>query len=290
MLSRREDAVTRIALIGTGLLGSGMARRFLKSGTPVAVWNRTAAKARALESEGAAAAASAADAATHADHVHLVLSEDTVVDDVLEQIAPALQTGAIVVDHSTTLPEGTKRRFERMHARGVRFLHAPVFMSPQMAFEGKGLMMISGPRDDYDTMRAELEGMTGEAWYLGERPDLAAAYKLFGNAMLFAVSGGMADVVTMATANAIDPVEAMSVFSKFPVANSIAFRGPKMARGETTPASFELSMARKDVRLMTEAARGRPLVVLPAIATRMDEAIAAGKGRHDLAALGGPGA
>jgi 3-hydroxyisobutyrate dehydrogenase-like beta-hydroxyacid dehydrogenase len=104
--------------------------------------------------------------------------------------------------------------------------------------------------------------------------------------MLFAVSGGLADIVTMANANAIDAVEAMHLFTKFHIANSIAFRGPKMARGETTPASFELSMARKDVRLMTEAARGNPLLVLPTIARRMDEAIAAGKGRHDLAALG----
>ena len=47
--------------------------------------------------------------------------------------------------------------------------------------------------------------MTGEVWYLGERPDLAAAYKLFGNCMLFAISGGLADVIAMARANGIDP-------------------------------------------------------------------------------------
>jgi hypothetical protein len=59
-----------------------------------------------------------------------------------------------------------------------------------------------------------------------------------------------------------------------------------MARAETTPASFELAMARKDVRLMTESARGASLVVLPGIAQRMDAAIAEGKGREDLAAIG----
>jgi 3-hydroxyisobutyrate dehydrogenase len=275
----------KIALLGTGLLGSGIVRRFLKKGRNVTVWNRTEAKARALEADGAAVATSAPAAVADADHVHIVLSEDTVVDRVLDAIVPALKPGAIVIDHSTTLPEGTTARFDRLRGRGVRFLHAPVFMSPQMATDGTGVILISGPQAEYDEMRAELEGMTGDAWYLGERPDLAAAYKLFGNSMLFAISGGLADIITMARANAIDPVEAFSVFSHFQVTNAIAFRGPKMARGETLPPSFELSMARKDVRLMTEAARGEPLVVLPAIARRMDEVIAAGRGDHDVAAI-----
>ena len=74
-------------------------------------------------------------------------------------------------------------------------------MSPQMAADGIGLILVSGPTRDFEEVRAELEGMTGEVWYLGERPDLAAAYKLFGNCMLFAISGGLADVIAMARAN-----------------------------------------------------------------------------------------
>jgi 3-hydroxyisobutyrate dehydrogenase-like beta-hydroxyacid dehydrogenase len=262
-----------------------MARRLLRHGNSVTVWNRTETKARALEEDGAKVGASAAAAVDGADHVHIVLSEDAVVDPILDQIAAVLGKRTIVIDHSTTLPEGTKARAQRMAARGVRFLHAPVFMSPQMASDGAGVMLISGPRAEYDEVRMELEAMTGEAWYLGERPDLAAAYKLFGNAMLFAISGGLADIIAMARANAIDPLEALGLFDHFKVTNTIGFRGPKMARGETTPASFELSMARKDVRLMTESARGEPLVVLPGIASRMDHAIADGRGHHDLAAI-----
>ncbi len=278
--------MSRIALLGTGLLGSGMVCRFRSRGVDVTVWNRTEAKARVLESVGAKVAASAAEAVKDADHVHFVLPEDRVVDALLDQIVPALKKGAIVIDHSTTLPEGAKARAERMRERGVRFLHAPVFMSPQMAADGGGLMMISGPRAEYDELRPELEGMTGEAWYLGERPDLAAAYKLFGNAMLFAVNGGLADIFTMARANGIDPLETLEVFNHFKLMSGITMRGQRMATGNTSPASFELSMARKDVRLMTEAARGGALLVLPAIAKRMDEVIAEGRGDHDLAAIG----
>jgi 3-hydroxyisobutyrate dehydrogenase len=277
---------SRIAFIGTGLLGSGMIRRFLKAGTPVRVWNRTEAKAEALMSVGPIVICTGpADVAVEADHIHLVLSDDAVVDAVIDEMASALQRGAMVIDHSTTLPEKTKQRFERLRDRGIRFLHAPVFMSPQMAEDGVGLMLVSGPKKEFDEARGELEGMTGEVWNLGERTDLAAAYKLFGNCMLFAISAGLSDVIAMARANDIDPVDAMSVFTKFQAGNVIAGRGPRMARGEVTPASFEVSMARKDVRLMIEAAKTQPLLALPAVARRMDEVIASGGGDHDLAAL-----
>lgn len=278
--------VARIAVIGTGLLGSGMVRHFLKTGNPVTVWNRTETKARALEPDGAIVAPSPADAAAGADHIHFVLPDDEVVDGILDQIASVLRKEAIVIDHSTTLPGKTAQRFERLTARGVRFLHAPVFMSPQMAADGVGLMLVSGPMREFQEVRAELETMTGEVWSLGERTDLAAAYKLFGNCMLFAISGGLADIMSMARANNIDPVEALSVFSKFQAGNIIQGRGPRMARNDVTPPSFEVTMARKDVRLMIEAAKGEPLVMLPAVAKRMDDVIAGGGGDHDLAAIG----
>jgi 3-hydroxyisobutyrate dehydrogenase len=278
--------VTRIAVLGTGLLGSGMVRHFLKGGAPVTVWNRTEAKARALEADGAAVAPTPEAAAGGADHVHFVLPDDEVVDGILTQIAPALKKGAIVVDHSTTLPEATRTRFARVRAQGIRYLHAPVFMSPQMAADGVGLMLVSAPQTDFTDIRPELEGMTGEVWYLGERPDLAAAYKLFGNCMLFAISGGLADVIAMARANDIDPIEALSVFSKFQAGNIIQGRGPRMARGEVTPASFTVSMARKDVGLMIAAASGTALVALPCIAKRMDDVIAEGGAEWDVAATG----
>src|SRR3954468_15116234 len=274
-----------IALLGTGLLGSGMVRHFLKSGVAVTVWNRTASKAQALAGPGARVAASPADAAAGADHIHFVLPDDDIVDGIIEQMAPSLQRNAIIVDHSTTLPARTRERAKRLRGRGIRYLHAPVFMSPQMAEDGVGLMLVSGAKQEFEEVRSELESMTGEVWNLGERADLAAAYKLFGNCMLFAISAGLNDVIAMARANDIDPVEGLSVFSKFQAGNVILGRGPRMAREEVTPPSFEVAMARKDVRLMMDAAGNERLLALPAVAKRMDELIAGGHGGDDLAAL-----
>ena len=102
--------------------------------------------------------------------------------------------------------------------------------------------------------------------------------------MLFVITAGVADVLAMANALDIPPREAMTVFSKFQVGGIIPSRGDKMARGDYS-ATFELTMARKDIRLMIEAAADQPLAVLPAIAKRMDEAIAGGHGHDDLGAI-----
>src|SRR4029079_7862869 len=193
---------------------------------------------------------------------------------------------AIVIDHSTTLPETTATRCDRVRAQGIRFLHAPVFMSPQMAADGMGLILVSGPARDFEEVRADLKGMTGEVWYVGERTDLAAAYKLFGNCMLFAISAGLADIIAIARGNDVRAIDALTLVPKFQPANVIAGRGPRMARGESLPASFTVEMARKDVRLMIEAAKEQPLVALPGVAQRMDRLIAGGSRDHDLSAIG----
>ena len=273
-----------VGFLGTGLLGSGMVERMLRHGDAVTVWNRTAAKARALEPLGASVADSPGDAVAGADRVHMTLPDDAVVDEMIDKILPRVRKDTLLIDHSTTSPRGTAARVPRVNGAGVRFLHAPVFMSPQMARDGVGILLASGPRAVFDAARPALEEMTGEVWYVGKQPDRAAAYKIFGNSMLFVIAAGVADVFAMAKGLDIPPADALTVFSKFQPGGVIKSRGEKMARGDFS-ASFELTMARKDMRLMLEAADRVPMVVLPAIAQRMDEAIAKGHGREDLGAI-----
>ena len=276
--------MANVAFIGTGLLGSAMVEGMLRRGDAVTVWNRTASKARALEPFGARVAATPADAAAAADRVHMTLPDDAVVDEIVAGFVPRLRKEATVIDHSTTSPKGTNARVARLTASGIRFLHAPVFMSPQMARDAVGLMMVSGPQAVFESVRGPLESMTGEVWYVGEEGDRAAAYKIFGNSMIFVIVAGVADVFAMAKGLGISPVDAMQVFSKFQPGGVIKARGEKMARGDFA-ASFELTMARKDMRLMLEAAGDQPMAVLPCIAKRMDDAIADGHGQEDLGAI-----
>lgn len=276
--------MANVAFIGTGLLGSAMVEGMLKRGDSVTVWNRTEAKARALESAGAKVAGSPADAVDGAERVHMTLPDDDVVNEIGEGLAARLRRDATVIDHSTTSPRGTKSRIARARKGGIKFLHAPVFMSPQMARDSIGLMLVSGPQAVFEAVRGDLAKMTGEVWYVGEDGDRAAAYKLFGNSMLFVIAAGVADVFAMAKGLGIAPAAALEVFSKFQPAGLIKARGEKMARGDFS-GTFELTMARKDMRLMLEAAGDLPMAVLPGIAKRMDEAIASGHGQDDLGAI-----
>jgi 3-hydroxyisobutyrate dehydrogenase-like beta-hydroxyacid dehydrogenase len=261
-----------------------MVEGMLRRGDRVTVWNRTEAKARALESFGAMVAATPGDAVAGAERVHMTLPDDEVIEQIVAAFLPRLDAGAIVIDHTTASPRGTKARVARLNGAGVKFLHAPVFMSPQMARDSAGIVLASGPQAVYDAALDALEAMTGQVWYLGEQGDLAASYKIFGNSMLFVIAAGVTDVFAMAKGLGIPATDALTVFSKFQPAGVIKARGDKMARGDFS-ASFELTMARKDMRLMLEAAAGQPMTVLPGIAKAMDDAIAKGHGKDDLGAI-----
>ena len=158
-----------VAFLGTGLLGGAMAEGMLRRGDAVTVWNRTEAKARALEAAGARVAATPGDAVEGVERVHMTLPDDAVVEELMAAAIPRLGPDATVIDHSTTSPRGTKARVARMQDAGVRFVHAPVFMSPQMARDAVGIMLVSGPQPVFEAVRGELEKMTGEVWYLGEQ-------------------------------------------------------------------------------------------------------------------------
>lgn len=276
----------KIALFGTGRLGSGMAERWLKSGETVQVWNRTVDKARALEPLGAKVFDDPVAALEGAEIVHIILSDDASVDSLLDRILARIPKGTLVIDHTTTSPAGAAQRSARGDKAGIEFLHAPVFMSPQTIREGKGLMLVCGMPARVQKAEAHLKKMTGEVWNVGEAPNRAAAFKLFGNAMIVTIVGGLSDVYAMARSVDVDPRDAQELFSHFNATNSINIRGKKMAEGDFTP-SFELTMARKDVRLMLETAERADidLHVLPAIAGRIDELLGLGFGDRDLGVM-----
>ena len=277
--------MTRVALLGTGLLGTGFADGLLsRGGTELTVWNRTRAKAEPLAAAGARVADTPADAVRDAERVHLVLLDDATVDETIAAAQPALGARTVILDHTTNQPGRTAERARRLAAEGVAYLHAPVFMSPAAARSGQGMMLVAGETGLFERVRDDLGRMTGDVWYVGERPDLAAAYKLFGNAMLIAMGGGLADIFHMADALEVPRADALGVFDRFKIEGGIRMRGTRILE-ENYTASFQLETARKDVRLMIESAAGEPTPVLSAVAKRMDDLIARGQGEQDMAVM-----
>jgi len=274
-----------IAFLGTGLLGAAFAEAAAKRGDTVSAWNRTPDKVLALEQFGVKAASTPAEAVRAATRVHLVLKDDAVVDEVIAAARAGLAADVVLIDHTTTSPVRTAVRAERLAAQGIHYLHCPVFMGPPAARNAQGSMMVAGPRVLFERVQAELAAMTTRLQYMGERADLAAVNKLFGNAMIIGVSALMADILTLAQASGIDPQDAVKLLGLLDLNAMVSGRGGNMAKGNFA-ATFELAMARKDVRLMLETAGDRPLAALPAIAARMDQLIAQGHGAKDASVLG----
>ena len=277
--------MSAITFLGTGLLGSAFAEAAAQRGDTVTAWNRTAQKAQALSQFGVKAAATPDDAVRGASRVHLVLKDDAVVDEVIAAARPGLSAAAVIVDHSTTLPTLTAARAQRLALEGVKYLHCPVFMGPAAARTAKGFMLAAGPQALYESVMPDLARMTGRVDYLGERLDIAAIHKLFGNATIIGVLGVLADVLTLAQASDVPGLDAVKLLQGFDLNAMVAGRGTGMANG-TFDVTFELAMARKDVRLMLETVGSRPMAALPSIAARMDALIAAGNGDKDVTVLG----
>ncbi len=273
-----------IAYLGTGLLGAAFVEAAIGRGDAVTVWNRTTAKAKALESLGATCAATPADAVRAAERVHLVLRDDEAVDEVIAALRPGLMPGAVIIDHSTNAPDQTARRIERLQAEGVPYLHCPVFIGPAAARAGQGIILACGPTALFEQVKSALEQQADRVEYLGESGDRAAVYKLAGNAYIVGIAALIADVFAVAGGGGVPPEEILELFGWFDAGRVVAGRGASMARGDFTP-SFELTMARKDVGLMLDTAGDLSIAMLGGLAARMDQLIAQGHGGEDFGVL-----
>ena len=275
--------IIMVAFLGTGLLGANFTRALLNRGVQVHVWNRTSSKAKTLENEGAKAFDNVADAVKGADRIHLTLSDDQSVDDVLEKASPGFKHGVIIVDHTTTSAPGAAKRSSYWNQKGFHYIHAPVFMGPPNALEGTGTMMVSGDQSVIRQIEPELSKMTAKLWNLGDDPAKAAAIKLLGNLFHIGFVGVITDMLTLAEPLNVPASDLTELFEVLNPAGVARARLKKIAGKTFDQPSWELAMSRKDARLMMEQAgsAGRKLLVIPPIAEKMDTWIKKGHSNDD---------
>ncbi len=271
-----------IAFLGMGLLGSNFVRALRNRGEDVQIWNRTASKAKDLESTGAKAFATAAEAVKGAERVHICVSDDAAVDSILHDASPNFEKDVIIIDHTTTSAVGAKERTANWLSKGITYIHAPVFMGPQSALEASGIMLISGDQSVVKKIEPELAKMTGTLDNLGEDPAKAAGFKLLGNHLFLALSAGLTDTFTLGKSLGFS-VEEVAELIEHMGSTPMKVRLGRLMMGNYDEPSWELSMARKDARLMAEEAERahHPLMVMPVLGKEMDKLIAAGMGNKD---------
>lgn len=275
------------AFLGTGLLGSNFVRAMIKKGDEVNVWNRTASKAKALVEFGANAFDNITDAVKNVDVIHITLKDDVTVNEVMENAAPGLKAGAIIIDHTTTSSAGAVERTKKWKERGYTYLHAPVFMGPPNALESTGYMLVSGDQDVIGKVEPQLAKMTGKVINFGAEEGKAASMKLIGNLFLITLTAGISDTLALAKASGISSGDVSALFDSWNPAAMMPVRLKKIAHGDFKQPSWELNMARKDAGLMMDAvkASGIKLNIIPAIADVMDNWIEKGHGNDDWSVI-----
>jgi 3-hydroxyisobutyrate dehydrogenase-like beta-hydroxyacid dehydrogenase len=280
------------ALLGLGQMGDGIARTLISRGHALTVWNRTAARALPLASEGARVTPTVAEAVAHADVVLSVLADDAAVTSVVEGTNGLLATMARHAIHvsMSTISVALARKLDAAHASVAQgFISAPLFGRPAAAASGQVLIVAAGPDDQILKVRPVLEAAGRALVVIGKAPEQANALKLAGNFMIAAMIETLGEAIAFARRHEIEPATLLETVNgglfKSPVYDTY---GSIIAERRYSPPGFKLPLGLKDIRLVLQAADAAG-VSMPLASLVHDRLLAAqgrGKGALDWSAFG----
>lgn len=269
-----------IALVGTGLLGTALAERFLQAGRTVASYDIRPQRREAMAELGCVVAERVQDAIVRAPVVVLSLPTSQVVAEVVSQVMASL-AGKTIIDTTTGDPVDTARLGELLASQGVDYLDATIAGSSELVRQGEAVVMAGGPAHVMERCRPLLADFSRQAFHLGPWGS-GARMKLVVNLALGLHRAVLAEALALARASGLELTAALEVLQAGPAySRAMDAKGQKMIAGDFTPQA-RLSQHLKDVRLILEqAARGG--VELPL--SRLHETMLAGLEERGLGDL-----
>ncbi len=276
-----------VTVLGTGIMGSGMARSLIAAGLDVTVWNRSPDRARALADAGARMATDAAEAVAGADVVVTMLFDTDSVAQVMAWALPATAPGAVWVQTSTVGLEGTQRLAELAARHEVDFVDAPVLGTRGPAEQGTLTVLAGGPEALREKVAPVFDAIGSRTVWVGERPGDGHRLKLVANSWVATLVGGTAQAVALAEGLGLDPRLFLDTIAGGPLDSAYAqLKGKAMIAAEF-PASFSVRGAVKDAELISAAVRAADVHegMAEAVAAAFRAAQAAGHGDEDMAAV-----
>jgi 3-hydroxyisobutyrate dehydrogenase len=285
-----------VAVLGTGIMGSGMTRNLVAAGLTTRVWDRSASATAPLAEAGAVAAATARDAVQGAGVVITMLPTADVVDSVIFDggVADAFADGCVWAQMGTIGVAATWRMRDQLASRrpGVIFVDAPVSGSKGPAEQGQLLILASGPAVAAEAVRPVFDAIGRKTVWLGEAAGQGSQVKLVVNAYLSILIEGVAETMELADRLGISHQQLADVIEGGPLDAPLA--GAKLHKMDRQDyaAEFPLQWALKDVDLAITAANGDTLPLLTAVSGQWHAAVSAGHGHQDISAarlaLGSP--
>lgn len=264
----------RIGFIGLGHMGAAIAANLVKAKHEVAVWNRSADKAKPLLEAGATLAKSPKDAAAGKDVVLTMLADDSALEAVLhgaDGLLAGLPAGALHISLST-IAVATADRVSALHAEHQqRYLSAPVFGRPEAAAAAKLFIVAAGAAQDIATATPLFEAVGQRVFQVGDKPSAANLVKLCGNFMILSA------VETMAEKGGVPKAKLFEVFTGT-MFDAPIYRiyGAILVEERFRPAGFAAPLGLKDMRLVGQAAEAQrvPMPLLSLLRDHLLETLA----------------
>ena len=279
----------KVAVLGLGIMGAGMARRLVENRFDVTVWNRDVAKTAALAKTGARVATTPARAAADADIVIAMLADDMASRSVWlgDQGALAAMRGdAVAIESSTLTVEWIGELAAAAKERGIAFLDAPVTGSKAQAEAGALSFLVGGAADSLERVQPALAAMSRSITHLGPTGS-GALMKLINNFLCGVQVASLAEAIAMAERSGLDARQAAEVLSGgAPGSPLVRMIAQRMLDRAYEP-NFFIPLMAKDLSYarQTFARAGIELPSADAARARFVDSERAGMGRMDIAAV-----
>lgn len=278
-----------VTLLGTGTMGSGMARNLRKAGFPLTVYNRTREKAESLAETGAHVADTPALAVANAHIVVSILADDDASREMW--LAPngalaAMTAGSIVIESGTVTPGWVKELQQEAEDRGLRMMDAPVTGSRPQANAGELTFLVGSDPSTLKSARPVLESMGKSILHLGPVGS-GALLKLINNFLCGVQVTSFAEALAWIERSSLDRNQALD-FLKSGAAGSGIFEGmSERMTARTYEVNFLLRLMEKDLRYAQKAAAASDVTLTTAACSRklFEQAKAEGYGERDMSAV-----
>lgn len=281
--------IKKIAYLGLGTMGGGMASNLLKAGYELTVWNRDAEKSKPFARKGARVVDTPADAARDVDVIMYMLSNDEAVEDVVfgaKGILRGIKEGQIAVDMSTVLPATSLREQEAYAKQGVDFLDAPVFGSKQEAAEAKLWIMVAGNKAVFGKVKPVLEKLGQTVHYFGKNGN-ATAMKLVGNLIVALELEALSEGLVLAQKAGLDLNTVMEVVKVADFRSPLLVSNGQNILKRDFSTSFALNLMLKDAGLIEKFSESleSPIPALRVVEKNLASAVDLGCGKENASAL-----
>ncbi len=281
--------MTKIGLVGTGMLGEAVGLHLLESGYSLTVYNRTKSKTTSLEKNGATISDTPKNVAESSELVITCVKDADAVGQILfgqNGIVAGKHEGLTVVEMSTINPSNAIQNSKRLSAEGISSLEIPVMGGPNVAIHGHLVLMASGDKDVFETYKEVFDVIANKTFFLGKSGS-AHSIKLAMNLQISLLALALSEGITLTKKAGFDPEKFLEVLNSTYFKTGMSEnKAHKMIKDEFEP-TFTLKNLKKDLDIITAAAKdfGAILPIAERANKIYNDALDAGFGEIDYTGI-----